>query len=215
MWYVESVGLVKTPRGLTLDGVQHPRNIFTLWTKAELAAIGIKPASIAAVNQRYQTTGELTWDTSGDEAVGTYTATDVDFADLKTQMMDEVNSMAAGVLSSSDWMSIRAADGGTAVPSAWATYRTAVRTTANAKETAIAALANMDAIKAYQAHPVTYTRKTGTTDSEGVTTWAAPNVTTNTTVDKVNWTELGSHADSWPTAPDHPADPSFVSVANT
>ena len=49
MWYVESVGLVKTPRGLTLDGVQHPRNIFTLWTKAELAAIGIKPASIAAV----------------------------------------------------------------------------------------------------------------------------------------------------------------------
>ena len=215
MWYVESVGLVKTPRGLTLDGVQHPRNIFTLWTKAELAAIGIKPASIAAVNQRYQTTGELTWDTSGDEAVGTYTATDVDFTNLKSQMKDEVNSMAAGVLSSSDWMSIRAADGGTAVPSAWATYRTAVRTVANAKETAIAALANMDAIKAYEAHPVTYTRKTGTTDSEGVTTWAAPNVTTNTTVNKVNWTELGSHADSWPTAPDHAADPSFVSVANT
>ena len=212
MWYVESVGLVKTPRGLTLDGVQHPRNIFTLWTKAELAAIGIKPASIAAVNQRYQTTGELTWDTSGDEAVGTYTATDVDFADLKTQMKDEVNSMAAGVLSSSDWMSIRAADGGTAVPSAWATYRTAVRTTANAKETEIDALANLDAVKAYEAHPVTYTRKTF---DDAAKTWGAPNVTTNVTVNKVTWGEEGGHADSWPISPDHVADPSFVSVVNT
>ena len=212
MWYVESVGLVKTPRGLTLDGVQHPRNIFTLWTKAELAAIGIKPASIAAVNQRYQTTGELTWDTSGDEAVGTYTATDVDFADLKSQMKDEVNSMAAGVLSSSDWMSIRAADGGTAVPSAWATYRTAVRTTANAKETEIDALANLDAVKAYEAHPVTYTRKTF---DDAAKTWGAPNVTTNVTVNKVTWGEEGGHADSWPISPDHVADPSFVSVANT
>ena len=212
MWYVESVGLVKTPRGLTLDGVQHPRNIFTLWTKAELAAIGIKPASIAAVNQRYQTTGELTWDTSGDEAVGTYTATDVDFTNLKSQMKDEVNSMAAGVLSSSDWMSIRAADGGTAVPSAWATYRTAVRTTANAKETEIDALANLDAVKAYEAHPVTYTRKTF---DDAAKTWGAPNVTTNVTVNKVTWGEEGGHADSWPISPDPVADPSFVSVVNT
>ena len=49
MWYVDEIGLVKTPRGLTIGGIQHPRNIFTQWTKAELAAIGIKPASIAAV----------------------------------------------------------------------------------------------------------------------------------------------------------------------
>ena len=215
MWYVDTVGLVKTPRGLTLNGIQHPRNIFTHWTKAELAAIGIKPASITAVDTRYLNTGELTWNLSGAEAVGTYATTDKAFADLKTQMAVQVNSHAANILAQSDWMRIRAADGGTAVPSAWATYRTAVRTVANAKETAIAALANMDAVKAYEAHPVTYTRKTGTTDSEGVTTWAAPNVTTNTTVNKVNWTELGSHADSWPTAPDHTADPSFVSVANT
>ena len=215
MWYVDTVGLVKTPRGLTLNGVQHPRNIFTQWTKPELAAIGIKPASITAVDQRYVNTGELTWNTSGSEAVGTYATTDKDGATLKTNMAAEVNSMAASKLAQSDWMSIREADGGTAMPSAWKTYRAAVRTAANAKETAVGNLANMDAIKAYRAHPVTYTRKTGTTDSEGVTTWAAPNVTTNTTVDKVNWTELGSHADSWPTAPDHPADPSFVSVANT
>ena len=215
MWYVDSVGLVKTPRGLTIDGIQHPRNIFTQWTKAELAAIGIKPASITPVDTRYKNTGELTWDTTGAEAVGTYATTDVAAATLKTSMTESVNSNAASILSQSDWMSIREADGGTAVPSAWATYRTAIRTTANAKETEIAALADVAAVKLYEAHPVTYTRKTGTTDAEGVTTYAAPNITTNTTVNKVNWTELGSHADSWPTSPDHTADPSFVSVANT
>ena len=215
MWYVESVGLVKTPRGLTLDGVQHPRNIFTLWTKEELAAVGIKPASIAAVNQRYQTTGELTWDTSGDEVVGTYATTDKAVADLKTEMKASVNGIAAAVLSQSDWMHLREGDGGTAMPADWKTYRAAVRTTVNAKETEIDALSDVDAVKLYENHPVTYTRLTGTTDAEGVTTWAAPNITTDTTVNKVNWTELGSHADSWPTAPDHTADPSFVSVANT
>ena len=215
MWYVDNVGLVKTPRGLTLDGVQHPRNIFTQWTKAELAAIGVKPASITAVDSRYKNSGELTWNLSGAEAVGTYATTDKDVATLKTNMAEQINSHTASILAQSDWMRIRAADGGTAVPSAWATYRTAVRTVANAKETAVGNLANLDAVKAYEAHPVTYTRKTGTTDAEGVTTYAAPNITTDTTVNKVSWTEEGGHADSWPVAPDHVADPSFVSVANT
>ena len=215
MWYVDSVGLVKTPRGLTIDGVQHPRNIFIQWSTAELAAVGIKPASITAVDTRYKNTGELTWDTSGEEAVGTYATTDKVAADLKTEMTATVNSIASSTLSKSDWMTIRAADGGTAIPSAWATYRTAVRTTVNAKETEIAALANIAAVKAYEAHPVTYTRLTGTTEAEGVTTWAAPNITSDITVNKVTWGEEGGHADSWPMAPDHVADPSFVSVANT
>ena len=215
MWYVNSIGLVKTPRGVTIDGIQHPRNIFTLWSKADLAAIGIKPASITAVDQRYNNTGALTWDTSGAEAVGTYATTEKAVAGLKREMKDTVSSIASSTLASSDWMQHREAEGGTAMPADWKTYRAAVRTSSNSKETAIDALANMAAIKAYEAHPVTYTRKTGTTDAEGVTTWAAPNITTNMTVNKVSWTEEGSHADSWPIAPDHTADPSFVSVANT
>ena len=214
MWYVDGVGLVKTPRGLTLNGVQHPRNIFTAWTKAELAAIGIKPAGITAVDHRYKNTGALSWDTSGPEAVGTYATTDKAVADLKADMTASVQARAASILAQSDWYAIREAEGGTAIPAAWKTYRAAVRTPSNAKETEIAALADMAAVKLYEAHPVTYTRKTGTTDAEGVTTWAAPNITTDTTVNKVSWTEEGGHADSWPTAPDHVADPSFVSVAD-
>ena len=212
MWYVDGVGPIKTPRGITKDGVQHPRNIFTQWSKSDLAAIGIKPARITSVDQRYYDTGELTWDTSGAEAVGTYATTARPVADLKATMVTEVNAIASSHLANSDWMSIREADGGTAVPSAWATYRTALRTTANDKETEINALADLDAIKAYRAHPVTYTRKTYNSETEA---WGSPNVTSDTTVDKVTWSEEGSHADSWPLAPDHVADPSFVSVANT
>lgn len=212
MWYVDGVGVIKTPRGITKDGVQHPRNIFTQWSKSDLAAIGIKPARITSVDQRYYDTGELTWDTSGAEAVGTYATTAKSTASLKANMVSDVNAIAASHLANSDWMSIREADGGTAVPSAWATYRTALRTTANDKETEINALADLDAIKAYRAHPVTYTRKTYNSETEA---WGSPNVTTDTTVDKVTWTEEGSHADSWPLSPDHVADPSFVSVANT
>ena len=151
MWYVDSIGLVKTPRGVTLSGVQHPRNIFTLWSKADLAAIGIKPASITAVDSRYNNTGELTWDTSGAEAVGTYGTTDKVAADLKTSMTASVQSQASSLLSGSDWYVIREADGGTACPADWTTYRAAVRTESNSKVTAIAALADLDAIKAFDA----------------------------------------------------------------
>ena len=215
MWYVDNVGLVKTPRGLTIDGIQHPRNIFTLWSKADLAAIGIKPASITTVDSRYNNTGELTWDTSGAEAVGTYVTTEKDAAGLKTEMKATVKSLASSLLQPSDWMHLRGGDGGTAMPDDWKTYRAAVRTSSNTKETEIDALADLDAVKAYENHPVTYTRKTATTDSDGVTTYGSPNITSNTTVNKVSWSDEGGHADSWPIAPDHEADPSFVSVANT
>ena len=130
-------------------------------------------------------------------------------------MKEALKSLAASLLSGTDWMHIREGDGGTAMPADWKTYRAAVRTTSNAKETEIDALADLDAVKAYEAHPVTYTRKTVTYDGDGNPVYGSPNITTDITVNKVNWTEEGGHADSWPTAPDHTADPSFVSVANT
>ena len=110
---------------------------------------------------------------------------------------------------------MREGDGGTALPADCKTYRAAVRTSSNTKETEIDALADINAVKAYEAHPVTYTRLTGTTDESGVTTYGAPNIISNATVNKVSWRDEGGHTDSWPLAPDHIADPSFVSVANT
>ena len=214
MWYVNSIGLVKTPRGVTIDGIQHPRNIFRLWSKSELAAIGIKPASITSVDSRYNNSGELTWNTDGEEAVGTYATTAKDVAVLKADMKASVKSLASSSLVGSDWMHLREGDGGTAMPADWKTYRAAVRATSNTKETEIDALADLDAVKAYEAHPVIFTHKTVTYDSDGNPSYGSPNVTSDTTVNKVTWTSEGGHADSWPTSPDHTADPSFVSVAD-
>ena len=36
MWYSETLGTIKTPRAITVDGVQHPSNIFRAWSKEEL-----------------------------------------------------------------------------------------------------------------------------------------------------------------------------------
>ena len=214
MWYVDSIGLVKTPRGVTIDGIQHPRNIFTLWSKADLAAIGIKPASITRVDQRYNNTGALSWDTSGAEVVGTYATTAKDVVGLKTNMKATVKSLASSTLAPSDWMHLREGDGGTAMPDDWKTYRAAVRATSNSKETEIDALADLDAVKAYENHPVTYTRKTVTYDGDGNPVYGSPNITSDSTVNKVSWTSEGGHDDSWPIDPDHEADPSFVSVVD-
>jgi len=206
MWYVNSVGLVKTPRGLTIDGVQHPRNIFTAWTKGELAAIGIKPASITAVDSRYVNSGELTWDTSGEEAVGTYATTDKDADTLKESMTATVRSLAASTLASSDWYVIREAGGGTAAPAEWTTYRADVRTASNDKEAEIAALADMDAVKAYQNHPVVETRKVAEYDDDGNASYGDETEEHNRSVDKTIF--------GWPTAPDAEEDPAFVSIVD-
>ena len=149
MWYVNSIGFVKSPRGVTIGDVHYPRNIFTLWSKSELAAIGIKPASITSTDSRYVRTGEITWDTSGDEAVGTQSTIARKVDDLKEDRVKSVRGYASTELSRSDWYSIRELEGGTAMPADWKTYRAAVRTKSNEKESEINALADLDAVKAY------------------------------------------------------------------
>jgi len=67
---------------------------------------------------------------------------------ITTQLKEKANIEAAGCLASTDWMIIRAAEGGTAVPSATTTWRAAVRTKANAMCTAIDGAANVDALAA-------------------------------------------------------------------
>ncbi len=206
MWYVDTIGLIRTPRGITKDGVQHPRNIFRLWSKEELAAIGIKPARFESVDHRYVNSGELTWDTSGEEAVGTYATTDKDADTLKESMTATVRSLAASTLAQSDWYVIREAGGGTAAPAEWTTYRADVRETSNDKEAEIDALADMDAVKAYQNHPVVETRKVAEYDDDGNASYGDETEEHNRDVDKTIF--------GWPTAPDVEEDPAFVSIVD-
>ena len=80
---------------------------------------------------------------------GTYgTATAEDLANLKTQRKETINSRANSLLQNYDWYTLRAADGGTAVPSSVTTYKAAVRTKSNTMCTAIDNAADVDALAA-------------------------------------------------------------------
>ena len=39
----EVVKVIPRPKGITIGDIQYPKNIFTLWSKQELKAIGLLP----------------------------------------------------------------------------------------------------------------------------------------------------------------------------
>ena len=149
MWHSDSLGVIRTPKEITVNGVTHPRQIFRKWSKAELAELGITPVRVVTPDHRYHNTGAETLTLVDGETVISYATTDKDVDQLKTSMKAKVKSMASSTLSRSDWMRIREEDGGTTMPADWKTYRSDVRAMSNTKETEIDALDDLDAIKAY------------------------------------------------------------------
>lgn len=158
MWaLVESNSITKTfnrPKGFTLGDIQYPASIFTLWSKAEKEAIGIYEVirnDSNLKNQDYYMNGaeSLTWDSSAKTVTKTFaSATAKTLADLKTNHKSTINAQAAQKLQDTDWMGIRAAEGGTAMPSDIKTKRAAVRTKANAMCVQIDAASDVDALAA-------------------------------------------------------------------
>ena len=202
MWYSETFGTIKTPRALTVDGVQHPANIFSAWSKAELLGIGIAPARVEAPDSRYYDTGAESYTFTDGEWVISYETTEKNVDDLKADLIAKIKANVGALLSSSDWMIIRQADGGKAIPEAWATYRSEVRTHGNSLEDGVEAFASVQAIKNFQNHEVQEERKVSTYDDEGNETIGPETETVTRTVDKTYW--------GWPEAPDEVADPYHV-----
>ncbi len=190
MWaLVESDNVTQVytrPKGLTIGDVNYPSNIFMLWTSSELEAIGIYKIVIdnsnfkdqeyyintnqtfafadGTVTATYGTATALPLDdvlfTAQDETDGLGTEGEVKQYGLKPQHKAVINAQAGGILQATDWMVVRAAEGGTAVPSGTTTKRAAVRTKANAMCTAIDNAANVDALATLYAYV-----NTGTEDS--------------------------------------------------
>jgi hypothetical protein len=167
MWaLVEDNSITKTfnrPKGFTLGDVQYPASIFTLWSTAEKEAIGLYEIVVDNSNlkdQAYYINGaeSFTWASNTvTKSFATATAkalNDVTDDDgnvtrgLKYNHKEVINSQAAGILAPTDWMVVRAAEGGTAVPSDITTSRAAVRTKANEMCTAIDAVSDVDALAA-------------------------------------------------------------------
>jgi hypothetical protein len=170
------VEILTRPKALNIGDVKYPRNIFSMWTNAELAVIGIVPVTVDNTNfknKEYYINTDMTYayNTETGVATATYgTATARAIADTLYTAQDEtdglgtegevatrglkynhkqiINQQAAGLLQDTDWMIIRAADGGTAVPSSITTKRAAVRTKANAMQVQIDGAADVDALAA-------------------------------------------------------------------
>ena len=180
MWaLVESNNISKIyarPTALELNGIRHPANIFSLWTEAELKAIGIYEITVDNTNLKdkeyYQNTDvTYTYNSSPDTVTGAYgTATAKSLTDvlytatdesnglgtegelrtrgLKYRKKETINGRANALLQKYDWYTLRAASGGTAIPSSVSTYQAAVRTKANSMCTQIDNAADVDALAA-------------------------------------------------------------------
>ena len=190
MWaLVESNNITKVyarPKALSIGDVNYPSNIFMLWSSSELEAIGIyevvinntnykDPAYYINTNQSfafadgtvtasYGTATALPLDdvlfTAQNETDGLGAEGEVKQPGIRQGHIDTINAQAGGNLAPTDWMVVRAAEGGTAVPSSITTKRAAVRTKANAMCTQITNAANVDALATLYAYV-----NTGTEDS--------------------------------------------------
>ena len=190
MWaLVESGSVSKVytrPTQLTIGDIQYPSNIFMLWNSSELEAIGIYAVAFDKTNLKnteYYTNTDQSFNfadstvtasygtatvkslddilyTAQEETDGFGTEGELKSRGLKYLHKEKINSQAGGILQPTDWMVVRAAEGGTAVPSSITTKRAAVRTKANAMQVQIDNAANVDALATLYAYV-----NTGTEDS--------------------------------------------------
>ena len=163
------------PKAITVGEVNYPANIFMLWTASELEALGIYEVVIDNTNLKsneyYINTNQsfdfadgvvtasygvatakplddILWQ-EGDEGMPeAISVGDVKQPGIRQGYKDTINAQAGGILQDTDWMIVRAAEGGTAVSSDIATWRAAVRTKSNDMCTAIDNAADVDALAA-------------------------------------------------------------------
>ena len=154
-------------KGVTIDGIQHPRTIFSLWTEAERNAIGIYTVEIdesKKKDEQWYVNTNITYSFDGSKVTGSYgdatakahadakwTQSEIDDGlapdgvdtntvktkGLKTILIQQVKSQAEDELNKTDWYVTRKAEKNTAIPSSISTHRDAVRTKQAEMETAI------------------------------------------------------------------------------
>ena len=165
MWYYNSQ-IIKTPRAMQIGDLKYSKGLFKDATK--MAELGIKPYSQVTPDSRYYDNGAYTVDTSGAEVVGTYAGTARDVSTLTANMLDTTKSAVTSRMKVIDWYWVRASkSGGTAVPSAIATYSAALYTEYAAKKTEIAALNTLAKVIEYEGRAYTQVDKVKTLDGDG------------------------------------------------
>lgn len=133
------------------NGIQHPPN-WHIWSKSEK-----EDAGMTEVNPESPPDSRLyTWNYAADGVTIEKTAknladTTVDGVTsegVKTALKREVQAQQYRLLAETDWVVIRKADKGTAIPSNIQTYRDVIRTKATEMENAIDDASDTDAVAA-------------------------------------------------------------------
>ena len=200
MWYYNGQ-TIKHPKEMVISGITYPRAIFR--DSDTLTSLGIKPYSETTPDSRYYWNGAFTLDESGAEVVGTYAGTARDVDTLKENMLGVINSQVDSKQGAIDWYWVRADKGHTAVPANISTYATTIYSEQATKESEVAALSTLDAIKLYEAKPHTKVRKVKHTSEEGVITYGPDTESSTIHVNMLH---------HWTANPTDEVDPAFVSL---
>ena len=130
------------------DGYQYPANWLRLTSFEEKQAIGIVEVSDqpqAVWDKRFY------WGVDNpkqlDDKTETIDGVEVTTTGLKTTWKETQNQIAASLLSPSDWRVTKAAELGTTVASKWLTYRGAVRSACNTRQSEITAVETVEALR--------------------------------------------------------------------
>ncbi len=154
-------------RAFTHDGIQYPANWLRLASLEEKTALGItEVANDPTYDQRFY------WGVDNPKQLNDKTETvdgvEVKTTGLKTQWSATQGEIAASLLAPSDWRVIKAKETGTNIPSTWKTYRAAVRTACNTRQTEIGNAADVPALKELLFGQPTITQQKKDSEGKGV-----------------------------------------------
>jgi len=142
-------------RAFTHDGISYPANWLRLTTLEEKQAIGIVEVAdnTQVWDQRFY------WGVDNPK----------DLDQLKTNWKQQQSDIASTLLSPSDWRVVKAAEvTAYSVEPEWLTYRAAVRTACNTRQTEIDACSDVPALKELLFGSPTITRQQTDSDGNGV-----------------------------------------------
>lgn len=206
MWAKFEAGNVsrvyKTPQPVSVDGIQYPLSVFS--NEAKLSEIGIYPLQVEDYDSRYYKITSTEYSLENGVAIERRNTAPVDVVAYKKRMLQKIKAKASSLLQPTDWMVIRAAEGGASLSTEVAEFRAGVRTTSNEKEADVKALNNIEAIIAYENTDYVVIRYIEATNSDGVV-----EVTTETSQTRTQMNKLFM---GWPTPPGDAEDALLVSI---
>tara|TARA_Y100001951_G_scaffold101499_1_gene106508 strand:- start:766 stop:1347 length:582 start_codon:yes stop_codon:yes gene_type:complete len=138
-------------KAITLNGIQYPKNMFTLYSTSELKALGIyEVVDKDAPNWYFYDVGvpSYAYNADTDTVNEDYTVTPKNVDKLKTDLIKSTNDQGMSRIILLDWLAVRYTfDNTKAIPSAVTTFVAAVRSHCATINAALEGCSDLDDIK--------------------------------------------------------------------